>query len=139
MMCCLVHEEWAVNRKMGRYAKEVKELAMEMWSSCMYSSTRADYEVMWAGYECRSATTFGDSDTNRIDSISRYVKEAVHRRTRTHLSLRKVQRFAENEVVDSIYLYRQQIVQKLQWRALEQLFRAIYIYASHVGRGVLET
>ncbi len=72
-MYCLVHAERAVNRKMGGYAKEVKELAMEMWRCCMYSSSGADYEVMWAGYERRSATTFGDRDTNnKKESISRY-------------------------------------------------------------------
>ncbi len=50
IMYCMVHAERAVNRKMGGYAKEVKELAMEMWRSCMYSSMRADYEVMWAAF-----------------------------------------------------------------------------------------
>ncbi len=93
IMHCLVHAERAVNRIKGGYAKEIKELAMEMWRSCMYSSSRADYER-------RSATTYGDRDTNRIESI-----EAPPRRTRTSLSIREVQRFAENEAVDSIYLY----------------------------------
>ncbi len=98
IMHCLVHVERAVNRKMGGYAKEIKKLAMEMWRSCMYSSTRADYER-------RSATTYGDRDTNRIELINTYVKGAVHCRARTSLSIREVQRFAGNEVVDSIYLY----------------------------------
>ncbi len=44
----------------------------------------------------------------------------IHRRTRTSLSIRKVHKFAENEVVDSIYFYRQQVVQKLQWHGFEQ-------------------
>ncbi len=30
IMHCLAHAERAVNRKMGGYAKEIKELAMEM-------------------------------------------------------------------------------------------------------------
>ncbi len=41
-------------------------------------------------------------------------------RTRISLSIRKVQRIAENEVVDSIYLYHQQMVQNLQWHGLKQ-------------------
>ncbi len=111
----------------------------------MYSSSRADYEAsfcalishfperrpyftkhwdecrgMRAGYERRGVTTFGDRDTNRIESINKYVKKAVHHRTRASMSIRKVQRFAENEVIDSIYLYRRQKVQKMQWHGLEQ-------------------
>ncbi len=45
IMYCLVHAERAVNRKFAGYAQDVKELVMDMWRSCMYSSSRADYEA----------------------------------------------------------------------------------------------
>lgn len=140
LLLCLVHARRTFKDHFAVLGEDGRMRAMALIEKCMMSPVEGDYiramgslqteypEVaqyveqnwvscveMWAGFARQSAVTFGDKDTNRIESANKYIQKAVHHRTQLTVSVRKILHHCEGYADECMFLINRDLAQRTQF------------------------